>query len=287
MKYTESIKSGFPVVDEVIYQHWDLVKEYVKKAEDWERGHIEYNNKKYSEGIRGFKKLPDYKPWGDREKLISAISCVSDYTKAMGTVITKEDTLVQSFMTIIDGCLQGTATIKRDGKEYSFTTSSHYAGGWNIQCYHMRYRIKTDLPKTKLPKDALLLLEKEQSALRSILAIENSIERYKKELQDNISLRDRIEEESREQLDKRITEEEIDSLEKGYIGKGGYFSVYWSDSRKEQQFKTFEEYLPQRCQSAWESSRGLLEIAKRNIEKFTKLIEQYETSLDSIKKKFK
>lgn len=282
MNYTDKIKSGFPVVDEVIALNWGLVQEYVKRAESWEKAHIEYHNT-HNRGQRYFKEMLPFRPWDERQKLFAAISCVSDLTKALGKVITREDKLVECSMDITDGCLQGTGTIARDGDTFDFTTSSHHAGGWNIQCYHMRYRVKTTLPKIKLPKDALALLEKQQSNLRSITYNEERLVKLKENLQENIERVKRREAESREENDKRITESELEQLEKGYIGKNGFFTVYWLDKDNEE-FKTFEEYLPNRCQNAWDAGQSLLEKAKEDVIRFTDLIKQAESKIENAKK---
>jgi hypothetical protein len=283
MKYTDKIKSGFPVVDEVIAQNWDLVKEYVKRAEKWEEANIDYHNT-HNRGQRGFREMPPFRPWDDRQKLFAAIGCVTDLTKALGKVITREDTLVESTMDILDGCLQGTGTISRDGETFDFTTSSHHAGGWNIQCYHMRYRIKTTLPKIKLPKDALALLEKQESNLRSISYNEERLVKLKENLEKSIKEVQREEENTREKNDKRITDHELEQLEKGYIGKNGFFTVYWLGDRPAEEFKTFEEYIPNRCQNAWDAGRSILERAKEDVIRFTTLIEQAETKITNAKK---
>jgi hypothetical protein len=39
--------------------------------------------------------------------------------------------------------------VKRDGRTYKFDTELIGAGGYNIQEYHYRYIIKTDLPDSK------------------------------------------------------------------------------------------------------------------------------------------
>lgn len=41
------------------------------------------------------------------------------------------------------------AVISRDGQEYNYFTSAIYAGGFNIQRLHLRYLVKTELPKIK------------------------------------------------------------------------------------------------------------------------------------------
>lgn len=40
------------------------------------------------------------------------------------------------------------AEVERDGKEYNFTLESIIAGGYNIQCEHIRYICKGNLPKS-------------------------------------------------------------------------------------------------------------------------------------------
>jgi hypothetical protein len=76
--------------------------------------------------------------------------------------------------------------IIRDNQSYFFTTECIYAGGYNIQCLHVRYITKTNLPSNDYQKDLTLLGKfKKAIALKvKIASCISDIEYAEKQLQN-------------------------------------------------------------------------------------------------------
>lgn len=264
IQYTERFKSGFPVVDAVVCQNWELVIDYIQRAEDWQKSVLKEK----------------YRPWSDLDKQFSALSCIGDLVSAMVKVITKEDILVRSSIIVYKGGLEGDIVVDRDGQEFTISTKSVSAGGYNIQSFHYRYLIKSSLPKLKVPKDALELITKERSRLSTIEFKKKNLEHYKSELSNALIKREQQELESREECDKRIYEIELELYKKGVIEAP--FAIYIDNVRKE--FGTFEEYIPERLEEAWIAGRSILNSAIENIQKYTRLIEETQKIIEELQK---
>jgi DNA polymerase III sliding clamp (beta) subunit (PCNA family) len=67
--------------------------------------------------------------------------------------------------------------VKRDGRTYKFDTELIGAGGYNIQEYHYRYIIKTDLPDSN-ENSAVENIKAKMGTLKKIKTIDEDIERY-------------------------------------------------------------------------------------------------------------
>jgi hypothetical protein len=67
--------------------------------------------------------------------------------------------------------------VKRDGRTYKFDTELIGAGGYNIQEYHYRYIIKTDLPDSK-ENSAVENIKAKMGTLKKIKTIDEDIQRY-------------------------------------------------------------------------------------------------------------
>ena len=78
---------------------------------------------------------------------MAELSAVVDLFKAVGKYLLTTDTLVS--MDVFSGTsgVEINAIIARDGEQFKFNTNAIWAGGYNIQCEHLRYLVKTDLPK--------------------------------------------------------------------------------------------------------------------------------------------
>lgn len=71
--------------------------------------------------------------------------------------------------------------VKRDGRTYKFDTELIGAGGYNIQEYHYRYIIKTDLPDSK-ENSAVENIKAKMGVLKKIRTIDEDIARYSKNI---------------------------------------------------------------------------------------------------------
>ena len=73
--------------------------------------------------------------------------------------------------------------VKRDGRTYKFDTELIDAGGYNIQEYHYRYIIKTDLPSSN-ENSAVENIKAKMGVLKKIKTIDEDIERYVKNIKN-------------------------------------------------------------------------------------------------------
>lgn len=67
--------------------------------------------------------------------------------------------------------------VKRNGRTYKFDTELIDAGGYNIQEYHYRYIIKTDLPSSN-ENSAVENIKAKMGVLKKIRTVDEDIERY-------------------------------------------------------------------------------------------------------------
>lgn len=183
---SRNFKTGIEVIDQIIQGSWEMVEAHVKADEAHEKKFIEFNNKMYSEGVRGYKMMPPFRAWGEREKSFSALMFIGDFTRAMMRVIKASDKLVEAQLRAFTGKMTGDIKIKREGVVYNINTQLISAGGYNIQRYHYRYLIKTDLPKVaKAPAGVDKEIEKETQRLNRIESIDKrEIPRIEKRIDD-------------------------------------------------------------------------------------------------------
>lgn len=74
--------------------------------------------------------------------------------------------------------------VKRDGRSYKFVTELIDAGGYNIQEYHYRYIIKTDLPSSN-ENSAVENIKAKMGVLKKIRTIDEDIARYSKYISES------------------------------------------------------------------------------------------------------
>lgn len=91
------------------------------------------------------------------------------------------------------GLFEVNAKVKRGGRSYNFDTELIDAGGYNIQEYHYRYIIKTDLPSSNENsaveniKSKIGVLKKIRTIDEDILRYTNRISLYEKELKQGFT----------------------------------------------------------------------------------------------------
>lgn len=170
-----NFKTGINVIDQIIAGSWDMVEKHVERAEQHQKEAIEENNRMYNKGVRGYRLHPPFKKWGNHDKTLSALHFIGKFTQSMMKVLEESDKLVRAKMTTELGKIVGDIVIKRKGKEYHIETQAIGAGGYNIQQYHYRYLVKSDLPKKQAPK-SFDKLDAEEKRVRLISGAKRRIE---------------------------------------------------------------------------------------------------------------
>jgi hypothetical protein len=79
------------------------------------------------------------------------------------------------------GLFEVNGKVKREGRTYRFDTELIGAGGYNIQEYHYRYIIKTDLPSSN-ENSAVENIKAKMGILRKIKTVDEDIARYEKSI---------------------------------------------------------------------------------------------------------
>ena len=88
------------------------------------------------------------------------ICMIHDLAKSIGKYVVDTDVLVGEWSVLMDcGKLTISASIERDGIVYPFATDVIFAGGYNIQCYHIRYIVKGGLSRIGTMEDAKAINE--------------------------------------------------------------------------------------------------------------------------------
>lgn len=138
-----------------------------------------------------FSKILDKLDCCVRDKEDFLWNSLYDLTKAITNYLKSDDIITNYSIHLHSNTFTFSATITRNDKEYFFNCDSILAGGYNIQCLHIRYIVKTNLP-TNTTKDVDLLkikniiskINKREKLLNDleickcrILKLENDIEK--------------------------------------------------------------------------------------------------------------
>jgi hypothetical protein len=137
------------------------------------------------------------------------LGAVVDLFKAVGRYLKTTDTLVS--MKAFSGTtgVEIIATIGRDGNEYKFNTDGIWAGGYNIQREHVRYIVKTDLPKAGDKEFAKQIIDA-QKKMTKIEKLQNEIARLKNLIAKNTAQIERAMAMTDAQIANEIIEKEMD-----------------------------------------------------------------------------
>ena len=96
-----------------------------------------------------------YRPLSNYDKQAIRFGLILDLVKAVGNYIYKTDE-ISNLRTdkTRGGVISISANVKRDDKDYYFSTQMIIAGGHNVQVRHYRYIVDTTLPRKSLNTDA-------------------------------------------------------------------------------------------------------------------------------------
>ncbi len=178
-----------------------------------------------------------------------------------------------------NGNISISCLIERDGKRYDYETESIYAGGYNIQSFHVRYITHTDLPKTNRFVESIKIenkikgLTKQQQYLKEIALNEEAIAVGTIRLQHN----------------KKLSHDEIADIVREE--RKGHFDATWDEIVARGADKNFnyseQEYLQNRkqyledCIDSWKMKN--IKWVEQNIESNKKSIAQFKKKLEAIK----
>lgn len=161
------IKSRKDVVNQVINVLNPYIEEMAKNQIAWE-----YERTK--------------RPMSEFGKKIVYLSLVSDLVKALEKYSKIGDELVGKISAFKSGkgSIEIMAKIKRNGEIYGFSSEAILAGGYNVQCLHYRYIVKTNLPKSGEIEDAKAIKKMIQK-LSKIEESERLIDNWEKEIEES------------------------------------------------------------------------------------------------------
>jgi hypothetical protein len=110
-----------------------------------------------------------------------------------GKLFSSVSTYIKSGDTLIDSTYRSTAKgftisckVHRDNQEYYFDTDCIYAGGYNIQCLHFRYIVKTKLPSISngiTDNSIIAKIKKDESFRLKLIELELPLKRYQNQLE--------------------------------------------------------------------------------------------------------
>jgi len=142
------------------------------------------------------KKGIDYKITEFEAEMIR-LGLIVDMLKSFEKYTEPTDKLIKIQATQGGKGIEITATIERDGVEYSYYTEAISAGGYNIQSFHYRYLTKTKLPNAKIKgtlatqyAERVKRLSKAEKLNNEIKALEARIEDNNQRIQSSLGLTD-------------------------------------------------------------------------------------------------
>jgi mutator protein MutT len=202
-----------------------------------------------------------------------------DLLKSIGTYLESTDKLVELRHVSTDaGQIIVSATIERDGKEYSYYTEVIYAGGYNIQRLHLRYLTKTTLPK-KAKNEEAKKFEKAIGNISKIEKLENENDRFQKEIENK-----------QERIAKALEYSEEDILNEVKKTHFYLFNKKWEDITdpfvlKNNTKESWEEYIQEEIEyyiNSWKSFN--LRYPKKDIDNYTKAIKKNLEKIEQLRK---
>ena len=203
------------------------------------------------------------------------LGAVVDLFKAVGRYLKTTDTLVS--MKAFSGTtgVEIIATIGRDGNEYKFNTDGIWAGGYNIQREHVRYIVKTDLPKDGDKEFAKQIIDAQKKMTK--------IERMQNDLNDLNKNLAKFESQISEALN--TTDAEIIAIQRENEDNDWYWSTSYDQIDKErlseEQFNEMIQNGQKNVIKNWKTRH--IEWPQNNIESIKKAIKRTENKLQTLK----
>ena len=183
------------------------------------------------------------------------LSLEYDLLNATGKYLESNDKIVSAKLTrAFNNTFNLNAVIKRNGKDYYFKTKSTLAGGYNVQRYHYRYLVDSNLPKVEnngfdYLKTRISNITKAKDIDSTIRVYKRNIEKYQEEIDTYENMSD--EEYLKDWYFKNLTWDDIvkRGADKNYEGGKAEFDKRKADDKKR----------------VLEGRKTRIESAKRNI----------------------
>jgi hypothetical protein len=119
----------------------------------------DYRNEVLSRKISAFEQTMERKA-SDFDIKIMELEMVYDLARAIGKYVLPSDEVAGDCRAGMDcGKLTVRIMVQRDSSVHSFATDVIFAGGYNIQCLHLRYLVYTTLPMIGKSEDAKAINE--------------------------------------------------------------------------------------------------------------------------------
>lgn len=162
----------------------NFIDDMLKKLEPFINEIIDLQNKRQLKEL-GYEMDERDKEYSKLYLTFDLIKSIESYSKPTDELIELESSYSRK------GNLEIRGKVKRDDKEYNYSTEVIIAGGYNIQKIHYRYLTHTNLPKTnnqektKDLQQKIKKLTKIQKLNADILFYEEKIKKLEKELEEN------------------------------------------------------------------------------------------------------
>lgn len=161
-----------------------LEKSLQKLASDREK--YKYPQETFDSSARRLTKKAE----ADRYSIVNVYEyLITNFGKLFSAVskyIKSEDILLNSTYRSTPKGFTISCKVSRDSQEYYFDTDCIYAGGYNIQCLHFRYIVKTKLPfiSNGINDNSIISkIKKDESFRLKLVELELPLKRYQNQLE--------------------------------------------------------------------------------------------------------
>lgn len=254
----KNIKTNYQVVNQIIC----VVEPYIDQLMDKFQAYYARNNQPFTARDREYAEL---------SVIYKLVQAISNYTE-------KNDKLTENvkFSLSEGGHIKIDCKIERDGVEYYFHTYTIDAGGYNIQRYHHRYIVDTNIPKVST------------TALNSIKEIEKRMkkeDRIKADIERTANYITILEKENAELESK--TDEQIEEEFYGWwierFGKKPSFDMLNEQAQKYYgSAEKYNEDIEKQKQEKFDQIKNRIKFNKQDIKKGYETIQKYKNKLASL-----
>lgn len=268
MQYSEKLKTGSSVVDQVVQSNWELIDGYVKRSEE---AHISQQKEINAKLVKNGKSPLPIRPFTESEKELSAVLCIADFAKALAKYIKKDDKLVEDSMSVSKGLIEGYVIIERDGEQHRIDTHSIYASG-DIQRLHIRYLVNSSLPRIR--EEILDRINDQKKKLTKAEKIREEINLYRNYKKDY--------EEKLVEYEKLTIDDIRKEVEKQYQFNPSSYQGDDMPGHVHKNKETFNSFIDDVIKDRYESNNSWIRNYKNSIKNIIKSIDKLEKKLAAL-----